>query len=112
MARTDPDDPLRAVAEIAAALGEDVQRCLFVGGAVPGLYAFSPAVNAIRPTEDVDLVVEALDRREYERSIERLRGRGFRHATWQGAPICRFECRGIEVDVMPTGDAALGATNR
>lgn len=56
-----PNDPnvvlLEVVAErLGAALRE---RLVFIGGAVTGLLITDPAMPAIRPTEEVDLVAHA-----------------------------------------------------
>jgi len=55
------NDPNVALLEVVAErLGDDLRdEMVFVGGAVAGLLITDPAMPAIRPTEDVDLVCQA-----------------------------------------------------
>lgn len=57
-----PNDPNVSLIEIVAErLGDDLrENVVFVGGAVAGLLITDPAMPAIRPTEDVDLVCQAV----------------------------------------------------
>lgn len=58
MAANDPNIALIEV--VAARLGDDLlEQVVFVGGAVAGLLVTDAAMPAIRPTEDVDLIVPA-----------------------------------------------------
>lgn len=107
------DDPNVAMIEaVAERLGETLRKQLvFVGGAVAGLLITDPAQPAIRPTEDVDLLVEVATRADYALVEEALRQRGFRHDLSAAAPICRWRAGPIAVDVMPTLDDILGFSN-
>jgi len=60
-----PNDPNIALLNIVADHLGDVlcEEVVFVGGAVAGLLITDPAMPSIRPTEDVDLIVEGFDRR-------------------------------------------------
>lgn len=99
--------------KVAAHLGEAwLEEFVFVGGAVAGLLITDPAMPAIRPTEDVDLLVQALTLADYHRVGERLMARGFAPDMRQDAPICRWLVDGVTVDVMPLVDTYLGFTNR
>lgn len=84
---------------------------MYVGGATIDLYVSYPADAAARPTDDVDCVVELASRGEYYALEEELRGLGFKNFPGKG-PVCRWEYRGIMVDVMPTEGKVLGFTNR
>lgn len=72
------NDPNVMLLEIVAQhLGEELLAALvFVGGAVAGLLITDPAMPAIRPTEDVDLVVQATVLREYHAVETALKARG------------------------------------
>jgi len=62
---------LRAV---ASALNELNERVVFVGGATLSLYATDPATSEIRPTDDIDVVIEVATYAEFTSKIEeRLR---------------------------------------
>lgn len=109
-----PHDPNIVMIEIVAkhlgaALLEEV---VFVGGAVAGLLITDPAQPAIRPTEDVDMIVQVLAHSDYYQLEKRLRERGFTQDLQAEAPICRWKIQGITVDVMPTLEEILGFSNR
>lgn len=109
-----PNDPNVAMMELVAhRLGPELREALvFVGGAVGGLLVTDPANPAIRPTEDVDLIVHATVRADFQRVEEMLRGQGFLNDMRSGAPICRWKIGAVTVDVMPTLDEILGFSNR
>ena len=57
MRRNDPNlAQLRAIAE---ALGDLCEQVVFVGGATAGLLLTDPLAESVRPTVDVDAIVEA-----------------------------------------------------
>lgn len=94
-----------AIAAIARALGDDRTRVVFVGGTVTALYPLEAGAD-VRPTVDVDCVVDVATTADYYAFVERLRGRGFRECTDEGAPLCRRVCAGIRVDITATVDTA------
>jgi len=73
----------------------------FVGGAVVCLLVDDPNLVEIRPTKDVDVIVEVVTLSGYYALEERLRAVGFQHDQSEGAPICRWIVDGCRVDVMP-----------
>lgn len=95
----------------AKGLGPLKDEVVFVGGATIELYLVQP-VSKVRPTDDVDFVVEVLRLIDYQKIEERLRGLGFKHHIGPDVPICRWEYQGILVDVMPVEGKILGFTNR
>jgi hypothetical protein len=97
---------------VANGLGELKDEMVFVGGAVAELYADNPAASEIRPTLDVDCVIEISSRLQFAKMEENLRARGFKNDTSAGAPICRWIYKDIKVDVMPTDSNVLGFSNR
>ncbi len=96
---------------VAAGLGELKNEMVFVGGSVAELYVDNPAASDIRPTQDIDCVIELSSRTEHAKLEEALRAKKFANDTTQGAPICRWVYREILVDVMPTDPVVLGFTN-
>lgn len=98
---------IKAVCE---ALGEMTHSVLFVGGATVSLYTDRPA-GEVRPTDDVDILVELVHYSGYAAIEEQLRKKGFVNDQESGI-ICRFKIRGIIVDVMPTSSTVLGFTNK
>jgi hypothetical protein len=109
-----PNDPNVVLLELVAGrLGEPLRdEFVFVGGAVAGLLITDPALPAIRPTEDVDLIVHAAVLADYQRVEKALRERGFVQDMAPAAPICRWRIGNVAVDVMPTLDKILGFSNR
>lgn len=93
-------------------LGELTNEVVFVGGATTCLYVDPDISEEIRPTEDVDCVIEITTKGEYDRFQEKLRAKGFTHDTSKGAPICRFKFHDLlTLDVMPNDKKILGFTN-
>ncbi|MBK8893140.1 MAG: hypothetical protein IPN64_03515 [Propionivibrio sp.] len=97
------NDPNVALLEVVAErLGDALrEEMVFVGGAVAGLLITDPAMPAIRPTEDVDLVCRAVILADYHRVEKALRARGFVQDMRPEAPICRWQVESVAVDVMP-----------
>ncbi len=107
------DDPNLAKVEIvAAALGNLCEELVFVGGCAAGLLLSDPAATQARLTNDVDLVAEVTALRGYHVMEAEFARRGFVRDMSPAAPICRWRCRDIEVDLMPTDARILGFANR
>jgi len=101
------------LATAARLLGELADEVVFVGGAATGLLLTDPAAPDVRPTLDVDVVVEVASRTAYYRFEERLREHGFLEAPEEEV-ICRWKHREgkIILDVMPTDEGILGFSER
>ncbi|SFN33949.1 hypothetical protein SAMN05428949_2486 [Chitinophaga sp. YR627] len=97
---------IKAVNNALGALKNDV---VFVGGATVSLYANRRAIE-VRPTDDVDIVVEIASWHEYAKLEEQLRGMGFTNDVTSNF-VGRYLLPGIIVDVMPTNEAILGFSN-
>ena len=88
------------------------QEFVFVGGATVSLYATNPELaTEVRPTDDVDVIVELASYGGYAGIDEKLRGLGFKNDVASGV-ICRYILQGIIVDVMPTEPKVIGFANR
>ena len=87
------------------ALGPLQQKVVFVGGAVVQLYA-DRMTDEVRPTDDVDIIVEIVTYHEYSLLEEQLRKMGFTNDIYSKV-ICRYQINGIIVDIMPTGKNVL-----
>ncbi|MRG47216.1 hypothetical protein GFS24_18995 [Chitinophaga sp. SYP-B3965] len=99
---------IKAVANLLKGIG---QPYVFVGGATVSLYNTAPAVaKAIRPTEDVDVVIELISYKDYAEIDARLRAMGFVNDITSGV-ICRYRIQGMIVDIMPT-EPVMGFSNR
>ncbi|MDE6270268.1 MAG: nucleotidyl transferase AbiEii/AbiGii toxin family protein [Muribaculaceae bacterium] len=96
---------------IAEGLGELCRNVVFVGGTVAELYADDPASTDIRPTMDVDCVVELATYGSLQEFEGRLRKQGFENDIESGV-ICRWKYNGETVDIMPDRDSIYGFTNQ
>ena len=85
-------------------------KIVFVGGATVSLYADRVA-EEVRPTDDVDILIELIAYNDYASIDEKLRTIGFVNDIESGI-ICRYKIQGITVDVMPTNQDVLGFTNK
>jgi predicted nucleotidyltransferase len=106
------DDPNLAILELATkALGDLCDSLVFVGGCAAGLLVTAVQAQAIRATQDVDVVVQVATMREYHAMERELANRGFRNDT-SGGPICRWLHGNLKLDLMPSEGAILGFNNR
>jgi len=97
-------EDLATVVEKLRALGTPFA---VVGGCALPFLVDEPYAHAVRPTMDVDVVVQAATRLAYSRLEGKIRSLGFRHAVRAGAPRCRWLVADVTVDIMPTStDAA------
>lgn len=107
------DDPnLTILIPIAQALGDLCESLVFVGGCATGLLLTAQRAQAIRATQDVDVVVHALSMVDYHAMERAIESRGFKHDLSPEAPICRWVWNGIALDLMPTEPGILGFHNR
>lgn len=107
---------LKAVARQLGALNEQV---VYVGGATAALYVNPAVAPEVRPTIDIDVLIELGSYADYAMLDETLRKKGFRNEQ-SGGVICRYTMQGIQldvmqqlvVDVMPTRPEILGFSNQ
>jgi hypothetical protein len=85
---------------------------VFVGGCRTGLFITDPAAGGIRPTRDVDAIVDVTSYAEYAALAERLRELGLHEDATPGAPLCRWREGHVIIDIMPTDAIVLGFSNR
>ena len=85
---------------------------VFVGGCTTELFITDLGSDYIRPTIDVDAIVQAVTYVEYTAFEDRLRAAKFSHDTSTGAPICRWKKGETLLDVMPVEGAVLGFNSK
>jgi predicted nucleotidyltransferase len=106
--RLDPNlERLEAAVE---RLGPLADQLVLVGGCATGLLVTDGGAAPIRPTIDVDLVLDVIAYAEFTAFETRLRERGFGQRADDDEPICRWWSDAVCVDVMPVG-GFLGFTN-
>lgn len=98
------------VARVATCLQELVEEVVFVGGSSAAFLITDEDIVTVRPTLDVDIIVEVMNLPDYYRFENRLRKLGFEPDP--DGPMCRFLVDGIIVDVMPDNEDILGFSNR
>lgn len=98
---------------VANALGADIlPQVAFVGGCTTGLLITDAmAREAVRYTDDVDLIINVLGYNGWHKFSEHLVQRGFR-ISMDDDVNCRFRLGDLQVDFMPDDEEALGFTNR
>lgn len=94
---------------VANALADLKEKVVFVGGATISLYPDRP-VFEVRPTDDVDVIIEIVSYNDRAKLEAKLREIGFSHDLESGV-VCRYQIQGIIVDIMPTDDPSIGFTN-
>lgn len=80
----------------------------FVGGSIVAFLLDDPNLSPIRPTDDVDVILEVMTSVRYSDIEEKLRHAGFTHDVGPNAPMCRWLMGNITVDIMPTKQGGLG----
>lgn len=59
--------------------------------------------SSVRPTDDVDCVIEVASRTEYAKLEKKIRSLGFKHFSSTGAPLCRWTYSGSQsISCQPT----------
>jgi hypothetical protein len=99
--------------ELAAdALGPLLDEVVFVGGATVTLWITDAGAPPVRPTRDVDVVVEVASLAGFHEFEARLRARRFAEDQQDGV-ICRWHhSNGLILDAMPSEPGMLGFDNR
>lgn len=101
------------IEEVARALGDLLEQCVFVGGATTALYIDDRGAPDPTPSDDVDLLVEVSSQQEYSALEKTLRKRGFKDPVGiEDAPVCRKYLGPIAVDFMASRESVLGFTNQ
>lgn len=95
---------------VSNALGELKNEVVFVGGATVSLYADRIAPE-VRPTDDIDVLVEIGSRWDFAGLEEQLRKMGFQNDTSSGF-VGRYLLPGLIIDIMPTNEEILGFSNK
>ena len=95
---------------VANALDKLKEKVVFVGGATISLYPDRPVLE-VRPTDDVDVIIEILNYSERIQLDEKLISIGFSPDRESGV-VCRYNIQGISVDIMPTDDESIGFNSR
>jgi len=108
-----PDNPnLSLLLGAAERLAPLLDQIAFVGGCATGLLLSDPAAAPVRPTLDVDAIVEVASYAEFMALEKRISDLGFHRPHGDGVPICRWVAGDLILDLMPTDPSILGFNNR
>lgn len=106
------ENNLKTLQRVNDLLGDLSEEIVYVGGITAFLYIDTEIADEIRPTVDVDFVVESKNKGDYDKFEEKLRRKGFTHDVSKGAPICRFKYGDdFIIDAMPSDQKILGFSN-
>jgi predicted nucleotidyltransferase len=89
-----------------------LDRIVFVGGCATGLLITDPGASPVRPTLDVDAIIDLASYAQFADLENRLQDLGFQPSHVEGAPICRWTHQDLVLDLMPTDSSILGFSNR
>ncbi|MEO5793847.1 MAG: hypothetical protein ABIP34_02120 [Rhodoferax sp.] len=103
---------LALLLSMAQALGLVRERVVFVGGCATGLLLTQPAVADVRPTEDVDAIVEVATLADYHAVTQVLVERGFRQTMEANTPPFRWFWQRMQLDLVPLDEKVMGFANR
>jgi hypothetical protein len=103
---------LELLSLIANRLEELCDEVTFVGGCVLGLLITDQAAPDVRFTVDIDCIVNVITKHAYYALAEKLRKKGFKEFIPGDHPICRWDCDGILLDIMPIEKNVLGFSNK
>lgn len=106
------DPNLALLSAMAQALGPLRERMVFVGGCATGLLLTNPAAAGVRPTEDVDAIVEVASLADYHALQPLLAERGFKQTMEDNTPPFRWFWNRLQLDLVPVDERVLGFANR
>jgi hypothetical protein len=96
---------------VARKLDKLNEEVLYLGGCATALFVNDPLALDVRPTKDVDCIIDVISLSEYHSFSEKLNKLGFKQSM-QDEVICRWRYEDMLLDVMPTDEKILGFTNR
>ena len=101
---------LESILAVERVIGNFVGPHIYVGGASVGFYVDDAGSEEMRPTDDVDVVVEVASEIARINLDESLRRGGLVNDI--NGPICRWILNGLKLDIMPSDSRILGFANR
>lgn len=105
------DPNLALLMAMARAMGPLCEKVVFVGGCATGLLIDNPGLMDVRPTEDVDAIVEVASLAGYHQLAEQLAQRGFMQTMADNTPPFRWFWNRLQLDLVPLDEKVLGFAN-
>jgi len=106
------DPNLALLTGMAHAMGPLCEQVVFVGGCATGLLIDNPGLMDVRPTEDVDAIVEVASLAGYHQLADQLAQRGFKQTMADNTPPFRWFWNRLQLDLVPLDEKVLGFANR
>jgi len=92
---------------VVSDLGILADELVFIGGCTVGLFITDSGAEYVRPTKDIDAIIEVATYSQYVDFGNRLSKLGFN----PDAPICRWVKGDMILDVLPIDEQVLGFRN-
>lgn len=102
---------LRMLEFVARKLGPLNNEVVYLGGCSTALFITDPLLLDVRPTKDVDCIVDIISISDYYKFSKRLEKQGFKQLINEPV-ICRWFYDDVILDVMPTNEEILTFGNR
>lgn len=102
---------LRMLELVARKLGRLNEEVVYLGGCTTALFITDPLSSDVRPTKDVDCIVDLISRSEYYKFAKQLERQGFKQSIHETV-ICRWYYDDVILDVMSTDEGILTFGNR
>ncbi|AOF88156.1 hypothetical protein BSY239_2213 [Hydrogenophaga sp. RAC07] len=106
------DPNLALLMGMVRAMGPLCEQVVFVGGCATGLLIDNPSLMDVRPTEDVDAIVEVASLVGYHQLTDQLMLRGFKQTMADNTPPFRWFWNRMQLDLVPVDENVLGFANR
>lgn len=101
---------LKMLEFVARKLGRLNDEVVYLGGCTVGLLITDSLLFDVRPTIDVDCIINIVSMSEYYQFAEKLKNQGFKEAANESV-ICRWYYDDVILDVMPNDEKILGFSN-
>lgn len=102
---------LAMLEKVTRKLGTLNDEVVYLGGCATALFINDPLALDVRPTQDVDCIIDVISLGEYYKFGNKLKKVGFVEIMNE-AINCRWHCEDMILDVMPTDAKILGYSNR
>jgi hypothetical protein len=96
---------------VARKLGKLNEEVVYLGGCATALFINDPLSLDVRPTLDVDCIIDVISLGQYQKFESALSKIGFKKSM-EDDVICRWRFDDMILDVMPTNEKILGFGNR
>lgn len=106
------DPNLALLVGMVQAMGPLCDQVVFVGGCATGLLIDNAKLMDVRPTKDVDAIVEVATLAGYHALAEQLMQRGFKQTMADNTPPFRWYWNRMQLDLVPLDEKVLGFANR